>query len=92
MWTVSKFDELRAKTDRQLVTIINHTIDRGLILARVHNGDNSPRNAENACLEAARLLTRVYNLSERIRLTARLAELRNALETHAEAKVRAACG
>ncbi len=75
---LSKFAELRAKTDRQLVRLVSLELDRGLRLAY----DRSKRpEAEKLYREARSLLSTVYNLTQRERLCleASLAKLREAL-------------
>lgn len=72
---------LRAKTDRQLATIVDAALERGLALVRGQANGNWAQ-AEQAHAEAAKLLPLVYELSdpERHRFNSRLAELRSALE------------
>ncbi len=80
MSELAKFAILRAKTDRELVTVISHQLERGLRLART---DSAPRTeAERAYAEAVLLLPRVYALPEAERrwLENRISELRAALD------------
>jgi hypothetical protein len=78
----SKLAELRAKTDRQLVTLIRSRLDDGLASARA--------SAEETCAEAERVYAEVLVLlptvcdvteAERRRLESKLARLRELLET-----------
>ncbi len=82
----AKIAELRAKTDRQLITLIDHQLDSGIRLAQLLSGEDSgtaasfgQARAETAWAESRRLLPKVYNLSERLRLEKKLAELRRVL-------------
>ena len=68
----SKIEQLRARTDEQLVTVIHHEIERGLDLA------HTPA-AHKAYSEACRLLPLVDDSGERTRLESKLEELRSAL-------------
>jgi hypothetical protein len=83
----SKFAELRAKTDRQLVALAGDALARGLDAARglnmARNGCARERraNAEGAFAEAIKLLLMVYDLdqAERARIQAQMHELREIL-------------
>jgi len=78
----SKLHELRAKTNRQLMSLILNTLDRGLAF---------PDVAEKAYSEASewmQLLNEVAPL-ERRQLERKLAELRATLGSHLQ--VQAAC-
>ena len=79
----AKLQELRGKTDRQLVSLISHKLDRGLAL---------PEMAEEAYDEASAwmtLLTEVAPL-ERRRLELKLSQLRATLD-RCEVQAHAAC-
>ena len=86
---VSKLAELRAKTDRQLIQIINNELERGLHLALLaaetksayHFGvtELHDAEAEKACASALTLVSRVDNTNERQRLESKLLRLRAAL-------------
>jgi hypothetical protein len=89
----AKLAELRAKTDRQLIRLINNDLELGLKLAIITYCDDPASveerraRAERAYGEAGNLLPKVYSLSERLRLEKKLIELRAALD---EARVRKA--
>jgi hypothetical protein len=83
----SKLAELRAKTDRQLVSLIRNRLDDGF---------RSRSEAERAYSEVLVLLPTVRDVSEaeRRRLESRLARLRELLDERpapAVARVQAAC-
>ena len=83
----SKLAELRAKTDRQLVTLIRARLDDGLA---------SRAQAERAYSEVLVLLPTVRDVTDadRRRLESKLARLRQLLEerpAHAMARMQAAC-
>ncbi len=65
----AKLKELRARTDRELVALIDRELD---LAAGGVCGE-----AGHACADVLRLLPLVYNAPERRRLEARLAEVRN---------------
>jgi hypothetical protein len=83
----SKFAELRAKTDRQLVAMAGDALERGLHAARgieaARNGCARERraDAEGALAEAIKLLLMVYDFeeAERSQVQARMHELREIL-------------
>jgi hypothetical protein len=82
-----KLEELRAKTDRQLVILILRTLDGGL---------RSRAEAERAYCEVRALLptVRYVTEAERRRLEAMLARLRGLLDerpVHAMARMQAVC-
>jgi len=87
---MSKLARLRAKTDRQLIKIINNELERGLhlaLLAAETNsaydfGDTEPPDAEaeKACAYALSLVSRVDDTNERQRLEGKLLRLRAALD------------
>jgi 5-methylcytosine-specific restriction endonuclease McrBC GTP-binding regulatory subunit McrB len=78
MGAISKLEQLRARTDRELVALIDRALDRGLELAR--SADWHWAGAEKTCAEARKLLPKVYNLGERLRLERKLRELRDKTE------------
>lgn len=74
----SKFEELRAKTDRQLVQLVRIQLERGLRLSC----DRAKRpEAARVYTEACSLLSKVYNLTdaERHCVEASFVRLRKAL-------------
>ncbi len=103
---VSKLEELRAKTDRQLLVVIRKELERGLVFAGVartsyHLGDHALardflRKAERAYDEANMLLPLVRGTGrvEKTRLEARGRELCEELDELHEFRggiMRAAC-
>jgi hypothetical protein len=68
---------LRAKTDRELISLIGSALERGLDLI-----EQDPAEARRAHAEAVKLLAAVYGPSDsdRRRLETKLAELRSALD------------
>ncbi len=74
MRAFSKIEQLRARTDEQLVTVILHAIERGMRLP------HTPA-AQQAFTEACRLLPLLDDLGERMRLDTKLEELRAVLPT-----------
>lgn len=100
----AKLHELRAKTNRELVSLISNRIDRGLAFVRVLESDGHTRwasteqflaNAEKALSEATAWMTLLNGVSdpERRQLATRLTELRDAVDrSHAsEVRMQAAC-
>jgi len=93
---LSKLAVLRAKTDRELLTIIKHDLRLGLHLATVASefeGSERPRaKAGNAYAEAMRLLSKVYSVSEPEwrEIEAQLQQLRKALDRHSIGQIAAA--
>jgi len=96
-----KLVELRAKTDRQLTEYINRRLESGLNFARLAlDPDAQGRwasmqvfqdQARESLREAGKLLS-VVSQPERRRLTGKLNQLRDLLETRAnEPCLRAAC-
>ena len=89
MAELCKFDELRIKTDRQLVQTINTELDRGIHNARqaLRSADSwaadkeSYLRAQTAYVDASRLilLTEIAQ-DERIRMESRLDHLHGTLE------------
>jgi hypothetical protein len=77
---LGKFEELRAKTDRQLVQLVRIQLERGLRLAC--DRANRPE-AARVYSEACSLLSKVYNLTEAERhcVEVSFARLREALAT-----------
>ena len=71
----AKLADLTAKTDRQLVTLIQSRLDDGL---------RSPAEAERVYSEVLTLLPTVRNVpeAERRRLESKLARLREILDEH----------
>jgi hypothetical protein len=69
--TVSKLAELRVRTDRDLVRVIDHELDLGL---------HSHIPADKAWAEASKLLPAVEDLRERRRLEKKLEQLEDALQ------------
>jgi hypothetical protein len=90
MSNVSKLAELRAKTDRQLIQIINTELERGLHLALLaaetksgYDSDGAELPyvvAEKTCAYALGLVSRVDDTNERRRLESKLTRLRAALD------------
>ena len=76
-WEESKFMELRAKTDRQLVVLIGRLIESGISRAAYSRGGP----VEQTLSQAASLLRRVCQISDadRLRLESRLVELESQL-------------
>ncbi len=85
---LAKLARLRAKTDRQVIALIDQALEVGLRLARdantSGNGDQAERRAkaEIAYAEAVTLLRFVYDFPEpqRRRLEAQARELRETLD------------
>jgi Protein of unknown function (DUF2934) len=90
MSELSKFDELRMKTGRQLVELVNHELDLGICEARqaLSSADNGAFSedqylkAKRAYAEASRLIPLVDEVpeDERGRWKARLEHLQKMLE------------
>jgi hypothetical protein len=86
MGTISKLEQLRARTDRELVALIDRELDRGL---------TNWACAEKASAEARKLLPKVYNLGERLRLERKLTQLRERvgeIPVPEKPRIRAAAG
>jgi hypothetical protein len=84
----SKLAELRAKTDQQLVSIIDNALEVGLLLA-ANEADVNPagvlhRRAADIYAESVMLLAKVEDVQERWRLGERLTLLRDGLERQAQ--------
>ncbi len=77
-----KLDQIRARTDRQLVALINRRIEAGIRIARRLSIKEPSDAAESAFAEAALLLPAVRGIDkeERWRLEAGLNRLRNLLD------------
>ncbi len=73
MTAMSKLEQLRARTDRELVALIDRELDRGIERAR--SADRCWADAEKVGAEARKLLPKVYNLGERTRLQRKLDQL-----------------
>ena len=86
---MSQLEQLRARTDRELVAILDRALDRGLELAR---SGCDWASAEKVRADAHRLLPKVYNLAERLRLERKLKELRAGMEATFAERMRAAAG
>ncbi len=87
MSNTPKLEQLRAKTDRQLILIIDQALENGLRLAveasrRPAEAPALRSRAERCWAEATRLLPTVYTLgsSRRRNFEARARALREALE------------
>lgn len=86
----SKLAELRVKTDRELVRIIEGELERGLRLALIgpgpkivnHFDSTKPPHASaaKAYADAVKLLPKVDDMTERGRLQSKLKQLREALD------------
>jgi hypothetical protein len=80
----SKLAELRAKTDRDLVRIIDNALEVGLLLAanepNVDPGGVLHRRAADIYADAVMLVQKVEDVGERRRLQSRLKLLRESLE------------
>jgi hypothetical protein len=92
MGNLYKLEELRARTDRELVALIDSELNRVLQLAAA---GMYWAGAGKACAEARTLLPKVYNLGERLRLERKLGELERSLQDLAagtQSRVRSATG
>ena len=81
---LSKLAELRAKTDRDLVSIINNALEVGLLLA-ANEADVDPagvlhRRAADIYADAVMLVEKVEDVGERRRLKGKLTQLWDGLE------------
>jgi hypothetical protein len=81
-----KLEQIQARTDRQLVAIINRRLEAGLRLARESAGRDSEIAVERAFAEATQLLPAVRGIGkeQRWRLEAELNRLRNLLDGAAD--------
>ena len=83
---------LRAKTDQQLIRLVDSGLERALHLVSTWSAKDSDgaeqlrAKAEKACADAAQLLPKIYGLSdlERQRRETKLRELREALDRLSE--------
>jgi hypothetical protein len=71
----AKLAELRARTDRELIALIDREMERARAAA-----EQGRTEAETAYAEAVRLLPLVYNLAERRRLERRTQLVREMFE------------
>ncbi|MBZ5620636.1 MAG: hypothetical protein LAQ69_18215 [Acidobacteriia bacterium] len=80
----AKLAELRAKTDRELLTLIQPELDRGMALANVAASKGSPlyAQAEKVYETVMMLVLRIAGLRrrDRVRAERKLKELRLALD------------
>ena len=81
---LSKLAELRAKTDRDLVRIIDNAVEVGLLLA-ANEPDVDPagvlhRRAADIYADTVMLVQKVEDVGERLRLEEKLRQLRETLE------------
>lgn len=93
MSTDFKLEQLRARTDRELIALIDRELARALETARSANRHWA--SAEKAGDEARNLLPKVYNLGERLRLERKLKQLRETLDERPASerpRLRAAAG
>jgi hypothetical protein len=87
----SKLAELRSRTDRDLVAVIENALDRGLLLA-YNEPDVDPagvlhRRAAKIYTDASMLVAVVENVTGRRRLRGKLTELRNALDRQLQVQI-----
>jgi hypothetical protein len=86
---LSKLTELRAKTDRELVSVIDNAVEVGLLIAA--SGTQSAAavrlhgRAREIYTDALMLIPKVEDVSERRRLEERLKLLRETLGGHQQA-------
>ena len=90
---LSKLAELRAKTDRDLVSIIDTTLEVGLLLA-ANEPDVDPagvlhRRAADIYADMVMLVQKVEAVQERRRLEEKLSQLRKSLDR--QVQVQTAC-
>ena len=83
----AKLQELRNKTNRELVSLIGNTLDRGLEFACRPDGEEI---AHEAYAEASAWMPLLGGRLERRQLERKLSELRDALESP-QVRVSAAC-
>ena len=81
---LSTLSELRAKTDRELVRIIDNALEVGLLIAATDTHvDSAGRlygRADKIYANTLTLLPKVEEMSERRRLAGKLKQLRDTLE------------
>jgi hypothetical protein len=86
----SKLAELRAKTDRDLVSIIDNALEAGLLLAAngadVDTAGVLHRKAADIYADSLILVPKVEVVQERQRLEETLRKLRNALDRRGRAQ------
>ena len=80
----SKLAELREKTDKELVRLIDNALELGLLLA-ANEADVDPagvlhRRAADIYADTVMLVEKVKDVAERRRLEEKLRRLRNALD------------
>jgi hypothetical protein len=79
-----KLVALRARTDHDLLVLVQRELDRGFTLVDVATSRNSPlfARAEKAIATATAMLPRISGLSQcdRVQIEARLKELRSRLD------------
>lgn len=88
MTKLSKLAELRAKTDRELVILIDKELELALEFALITDTSTndfdsvtkSRIKARKICIRVVRLLAKVDDLQEHLRLEKKLKRLRGALE------------
>jgi hypothetical protein len=83
----TKLQELRNKTNRELVALIGNTLDRGLEFACQADGEEA---AHEALADAVAWMPLLGGRFERRQLEEKAAELRDALES-TQVRVQAAC-
>jgi hypothetical protein len=76
----SKLAELRAKTDRDLVSIVDTGLDFGLLLAANEPAGALHRRAADIYADTVMLVSKAENLGERWRLEGWLKQLWDTLE------------
>ena len=86
---LSKLAELRAKTDQELVSIIDNALEVGLLLA-ANEPDVDPagvlhRRAADIYADTVILVEKVEDVRERRRLEEKLRQLRHALDSQVRA-------
>jgi hypothetical protein len=92
----SKLAELRAKTDRELVSIIDNAVELGLLLAANEFGVDPAgvlhRRAADIYADTVMLIEKVENVQEQRRLEEKLRQLRNALDRQVRAQTARSTG
>jgi hypothetical protein len=83
----AKLQELRNKTNRELVSLIGNTLDRGLEFACLPDGEEV---AQEAFAQASAWIPLLGGRFEGRQLEAKLSALREALES-SQVRVQAAC-
>jgi hypothetical protein len=92
----SKLAELRAKTDRDLVSIIDNAVELGLLLA-ANEFDVDPagvlhRRAADIYANAVMLAEKVENVREQRRLEEKLRQLRKRLDRRVQVQTAGSTG